>query len=407
MSTEYLIRGGEVFDGSGSEAIHADVLLQGGIISDIAANLPTEGRTVVDATGLVVCPGLIDLHTHVYSGMGIYPVDPEQAGLRAGVTTLLDTGTAGALTYPAFHRFVIPQAKEDIYVLLHIGFYGCLLGHPGLKPYVGDLNDPRYADVPMAVQCIKRYSDRIIGTKVRLTAGLANNQIETERAGLHGALEAAKQTGRFFMVHHVASQIPVAELLDQMRKGDIFTHLYHPREHSPFEGKDRHPCDAVLRARERGVVMDVGHGVGSFLWDVAEPACQQHGFWPDTISTDLHQFNIYGPVYDMATTMSKLLHLGMALPKVIQATTSAPAKAMRLGDRLGLLRKGRQADVTLLRIETGKFDLQDVRQEIRVANQRLVAVGVFKRGEYQTCQSAEATRVYVPPVSLAMPSPKK
>src|ERR1051325_2101076 len=161
------------------------------------------------------------------------------------------------------------------------------------------------------------------------------------------------------MIHHVNSAIPVDQFLGVMRGRDIMTHLYHPHPNSPFSRKSRRPIAALLEARERGVIFDVGHGVGSFGWEVAEPACQEHGFWPDTISTDIHTFNLYGPAFDQPTTMSKFLHPGMPLPQIIRAASHAPAKAMGLGDRFGLLKAGRQADIALLRVEKGKFKLVD------------------------------------------------
>src|SRR5688572_13110688 len=125
MHNGTLIRNGTVYDGSGKSPITADVRVRDGNIVEIAVGLPVHDEQVVDAGGLLVVPGLIDLHVHVYSGMGLYSVDAGEAGLKCGVTTLLDTGTAGALTYPTFHRFVMPQAKEDIFALLNISMIGC------------------------------------------------------------------------------------------------------------------------------------------------------------------------------------------------------------------------------------------------------------------------------------------
>ena len=286
-----------------------------------------EQRSVIARRALVAPP--IDLHVHVY-GMGIFSIDPQ--AVFAGVTTMPDTVLAGALTYPTFHRFVISQSREDVFALLNISMIGCIQGHPDIPPYMGDLNDARHAHAPSAIECIQRYRDRIIGTKVRLTAGLANNCEENERAGLKGALEAAARTGLPCMVHHVKSSIPTGEMLNSMRSGDIVTHLYHPHADRAFSVKNGAPLDALLRARERGVIFDVGHGVGAFAWSTAAPACQQHGFWPDTISTDIHRFNINGPVFDMATTMSKF-HLGMPL-EVLQAHRRARARDAT-GNRFG------------------------------------------------------------------------
>jgi dihydroorotase len=381
MPTGYLIQNGQVYDGSGSSPAAVDIRVGGHEITEIGAHLPVQGERAIDASGLLVTPGLVDLHTHVYSGMGDFAVDPEAAGLRTGVTTLLDTGTAGALTYPTFHRFVMPVAQEDIFALLHISRFGVLQNH-FLPPYTGELADERQAHVPSAVACIEKYRDRIVGVKVRLTAGLAGQRVENERAGLLGALEAASKTGLPYMVHHVLSSIPLDEVLDAMRSGDILTHLYHPQPDNAFSQPGGAPADALLRARDRGVLCDVGHGSGAFAWAIAEPACQEHGFWPDTISTDIHQFNLRGPVYDLPTTMAKFLYLGMPLAQVIRAVTYAPAQAMHLADRFGLLRTGRQADITLLRIEAGRWELVDVNNQVRVANQRLSAAATFKRGMF-------------------------
>lgn len=385
MNRGYLITGGMVYDGTGAAPVRADVRVAGSTISDIGPNLRREGDQLIDAAGLLVVPGLIDLHVHVFSGIGLYSVDPADAGLPGGVTTMLDTGTAGALTYPAFERFIVPAAQEDVYALLNISMIGTIQGHPDLPPYMGDLNDARHADVPNALACLRRFPERILGLKVRLTSGLANHEEANERAGFHGVVAGAQQAGRPCMIHHAKSKIPLAEVLSALRPGDVYTHLYHPNPDRGFEQGSGAPLAVLRDARQRGVLFDVGHGVGAFAWRVAEPACGEHGFWPDTISTDVHQFNLRGPVFDMPTTMSKFLHLGMPLAKVIQASTQAPAQAMGLADRFGRLAAGQQADITLLRLEEGRFDLVDVEGQVRTARQRLVAEGVLKRGQHFAC----------------------
>jgi dihydroorotase len=397
MNSGFLIQNGTVYDGAGNAGQRLDVRVKGSSIAEIGRNLPLRGETVLTASGLLVSPGLIDLHTHVFTGMGQFAIAPEEAGLRTGVTTMLDTGTGGALTYPAFHRLVVERAAEDIFVLLNISIIGCLQGHPKVPPFMGELSDARYAHVPSAVACVQKYRDRCIGMKTRLTKGLANNSLKNERAGLQGALEAAIQTGTFLMIHHVNSAIPVDQFLGVMRGRDIMTHLYHPHPNSPFSRKSRRPIAALLEARERGVIFDVGHGVGSFGWEVAEPACQEHGFWPDTISSDIHQFNLYGPVFDLPTTMNKFLHLGMPLAQIIRAASYGAAQAMRLEDRFGLLKTGRQADITLLKIENGRFEFQDVLGKVRTAKRRLVPVAVMKRGQYYPCQHDSANSRVHPP----------
>ena len=379
-----LIRNGQVYDGTGSPARRVDIRVAHGLIQEIGPNLIPRGEDIVEADGLVVAPGLIDLHVHVFSGIGLYSIDPFQAGLRTGVTTMLDTGTAGSLTYANMARFIMPAAQEDIFALLNISMIGAIQGHPKFPPYMGDLNDARHAHVPSAVECVNRFPELLVGMKVRLTSGLANFDEQNEWAGFHGVLEASELTQRPCMIHHAASKIPVETVLQSLRPGDMYTHLYHPH---PDHGFDNHgaPLEAILDARSRGVLFDVGHGVGAFVWRVAEPACQTYGFWPDTISTDIHHFNLHGPVFDLPTTMSKFLYLGMPVEQVIRATTSAPAAAMRLGDRTGTLRTGLQADIVLMKHERGYFPLEDVEAQIRISPERLVSISVCKRGHWSAC----------------------
>ncbi len=384
--TNYLITGGTVHDGSNPPR-RADVRIRDGSIAEIGPELRPAQEQVFDAAGLLVMPGLIDLHTHVYGGMGLFSVRPEEAGLRTGVTTLVDTGSAGALTYGTFRQYVMEQAEEDIYAYLNIAQHG-VQGHPDFEPYLGDLHEIRHIHAGNAVACMKKYPDRIVGTKVRLTASLADGKIENEYAGLRGAVEAAAQTGLSCMVHHTASGIPIETVLETLRPGDVYTHTYNGKPNRGFAVEDGTPCKAMWAARERGIVFDVGHGVGSFAWRVAEPACQKHGFWPDTVSTDIHQFNLHGPVFDLPTTMSKFLYLGWPLPEVIRAATSAPAKALGLQDKLGRLAVGRSADVTVLKLEEGRFALEDVEHQFRAGRQRLLPVAVWKRGNFHRCEPA-------------------
>ena len=205
-------------------------------------------------------------------------------------------------------------------------------GGRGPEPFFGELSDLRYIDVSAAVACIEAHRDRIVGTKVRLSANLADNQPEKEIAGLQGAVEAAQRTGLPCMIHHALSNIPQPEMLKALRPGDIVTHTYHGHADHSFSRTDGAPTASMQRARERRILFDVGHGVGSFVWRIAEAACQQHGFFPDSISTDIHRFNVQGPVFDLTTTMTKFLHLGMGLDQVIRATTSVPARAMGMND---------------------------------------------------------------------------
>lgn len=384
--SSYLITGGTVYDGINPPQ-RANVRIRDTAIAEIGPNLRRGDEQVFDAAGLLVTPGLIDLHTHVYGGTGLFSIDPEQAGLRTGVTTLIDTGSAGCLNYGTFARYIMPRAEEDIYAYLNISQWG-VQGHPDYEPFLGDLHEIRQLHVPSAVACLKKYPERLLGMKVRLTAVLAEGKVENEYAGLRGAIAAATQTGTRVMVHHTASNIPLAEVLAALRPGDVYTHTYHGKSEGAFDPQTGEPRPGMREARARGIYFDVGHGVGSFVWRIAEPACQKHGFWPDTISTDIHQFNLHGPVWDMPTTMSKFLYLGWPLEEVIRASTSAAARAIGLENRFGRLTAGRDADVTLLRLEEGRFPLLDVEHQARIGRQRLVPVAVWKHGKHRPCVTA-------------------
>jgi dihydroorotase len=376
----YLIRGGLVVDGSGAAGVVADVRTDGETIAEIGQNLASQGENEIDAKGLIVSPGLIDLHVHVFDGMGIWAIDAITCGLSKGVTTLLDTGTAGALTYRAFEKYIMPAAREEIYALLNISMVGCLQGHKDAPPVMGEYADARHINAAAAIDCIKQHPKHLIGVKARLSASLADDKKEHEDKALKEALEAAEKTGTPLMIHHAISNIPVQELLEKLRPGDIYTHLFHPHADHAFDENGK-PMKVLLEAQQRGVICDVGHGAGAFGWETAERACREYNFWPDTISTDVHIYNLNGPVWDMATTLSKFLYLGMPLEKVLSAATQNPAKAMRIADRIGTLKAGMQADITLLKLEDGHFELEDVKGEKRAADQRLVAVGTWKKGE--------------------------
>ena len=171
-----------------------------------------------------------------------------------------------------------------------------------------------------------------------------------------------------------------------MREGDILTHFYHGMGDGGFTGEDGAPGKALRDARARGVLLDVGHGSGCFSWRVAEAACARHNFWPDTISSDLHIFNLVSPVVDLPTTMSKFHHLGMSLENVIRAATTRAAEAMNQ-PQLGRLQVGRPADITVLQMDEGRHVLTDSASEERIASRRLVPICVFKNGERSACHT--------------------
>lgn len=179
---DWIIKNGLIYDGNGGAPFEADLKIADGRIIEIAKNIPAGNESTFDATGLIVTPGLIDFHVHVYDGMNLHSISPADAGLKTGVTTMLDFGSAGAMNYATFHKYVIPAARETIFTLLNISYFG-VQGHPEIPPYIGDLHDTQHFDVPSAIKCIESYRDEIIGVKVRLTASLADNDVTKEQIG--------------------------------------------------------------------------------------------------------------------------------------------------------------------------------------------------------------------------------
>ncbi len=224
-----------------------------------------------------------------------------------------------------------------------------------ISPLVGELEDVRWASAEQAVACAREHPDVVVGVKIRLGYQMVGPNPEPS---LVIARRAADELGLPLMVHVIDMRRPIGWLLPSMHEGDIVTHCFHGSDGGGILDGNGRILSEVIEARERGVLFDIGHGIGSFTWRVARAALEQ-AFPPDTISSDIHTHNIAGPVFDQPTTLSKLLHLGMTLPEVVRATTVAPAAAVRRADELGSLAPGREADVTVLELAHGARTLTD------------------------------------------------
>jgi dihydroorotase len=365
-----LIRAGTVVDPS--QSLHAvrDVRLEAGRVAAVAADLvPAPGEEVLDARGRLVVPGLVDLHVHVFWGASHYGLEPDPHCLGTGTTTVVDAGSAGAHTFPAFRRYVIEVAQTRILPFLNIGATGMV------SPRVGELEELRHIDRAAALATIEAHRDLIRGIKVRLSRELVG---ANARVALRTARETSEAAGLPIMVHPGDTPIPLADILGELRAGDILTHCYHGREEGILDARGA-VMPAARQAARRGVLFDVGHGKGSFSFAVARQGLAQ-GFRPGTISSDLHVYNVHGPVFDLATTMSKFLHLGLSLDEVVEMSTAAPARAIREDALLGSLRPGAAADVTLLEWREGPVELEDAVGERVTGQIRLVPVGVVRAG---------------------------
>jgi dihydroorotase len=367
-SHDLAVVGGRLIDPAHGADEPAAVTMDDGSIAAVGPELGA-ARTL-DAAGLIVVPGLIDLHTHVYWGVSHYGVEADRYCLERGVTTAVDAGSAGAQTFPGFRRYVVERVRTRILAFLHVAVEGMV------SPLVGELEDIRWASPGAAVARAREHLDVVVGVKVRLGYQMVGHDAEP---ALRLAREAADQLDLPLMVHVIDMPMPITRLLQFLGAGDIVTHCFHGNEGGTILDERGRVFPECFAARERGVVFDVGHGVGSFAFRVARAALAQ-GFPPTTISSDIHTYNVDGPVFDQPTTLSKLLHLGMPLGDVVRASTSAPAAAVRR-DELGSVAPGAPADLTVLELVKGVVPLDDAAGERVFAEEILVPRCVVRGGE--------------------------
>jgi dihydroorotase len=363
-----VVRNGRVLDPARGVDDKLDIGVRSGRIVEVAATLtaavapprldypPSVGTTVIDATGKLVVPGLIDLHAHVYTGVCPLTVDADQTSAPAGVTTVVSAGDAGAHTIQGLRRLVVDTSRTRVLAWLHISTIG-LTGWPE-----GEAHELAYLDVDKAARAVEDNRDLVIGIKVREQAPLivAEHGLEPVRR----AVEAGRRAGVPVMVHIGGAPTGLGELMDLLRPGDVVTHCFTAAGNGMVE-KGR-LIGAIGDARRRGIVFDVGHGFGSFAYVVAEQAVKE-GFWPDTISTDLHSLSANGPARDLPTTMSKFLNLGMPIEEVIRAVTSRPAEVLGRSAVIGSLAPGAIADIAVLSVEPSEEELFDSSGERRRA----------------------------------------
>ena len=375
MTHDLILTGGRVIDPSQSLDAVTDVAFAQGKVSAIGQNLKRDaGTKIKDASGYIVTPGLIDLHTHVYWGGTSLGVDPDFYAKKSGVTTSIDTGSAGPGNFPGFAKHVIEPARSRIYAYLHVshaGIYGF-----STDVHVGESEDMRLMDPRGAVRVAAEYPEQIVGIKVRVGAHASGDQ---GIAPLDVALQAADEAGIPLMAHIDEPPPTYEDVLAKLRPGDVLTHAFRPFPNAPVTAQGTIK-PAVLAARKRGVLFDIGHGMGSFAFKTAR-AMLAHGFLPDTISSDVHALCINGPAHDLVTTMSKFLCLGMSLNDVIRASTETPARAIKRHD-LGSLKPGSLGDATLIRVDDGRFDYVDVTGERLEGQKRISAHGMVMRGEW-------------------------
>jgi dihydroorotase len=377
---DLLIKGGRVIDPSQNIDDKLDVAISGDKITTVAKDIPpSEGQQVVNVRDKIVTPGLIDMHCHIYHGVYHFCVEPDIAGVKQGVTTVLDAGTAGEATFEGFLKFIIPPASTRIFCFFHL----CSLG---IMP-MPELRDWDEVNLKAIAATIEPHLDLIKGVKLRLVGKLV------ARAGVEvvkTAKKAASQFGLPVMIHigdadQQVSPTLTQEILPLLEPGDILNHIYSGKFGGPLR-PDGTVMPEIKAAMERGVIMDTANGHTNFNFEVARQSLAQ-GIIPTTLSTDLTRLSLYGPTYNLPVTMSGFMGLGLDLKQVITMTTINPARVLREESRIGSLKPGKEADVSILELLFGAWTLQDAQLQKLEVNRMIMPCMTVKSGKVMPAQS--------------------
>jgi dihydroorotase len=348
---ELLLQNGHVIDPASGINVKMDVAITGGKISKVAANIPSaDAKRVVDVAGYYVCPGLIDVHTHVFVGAkpetfadGSLSISPDDITLKAGVTTVVDAGTSGWRNFPVFKDQVIDRSKTRILAFLNIAGSG--MSGKATQENLSDM------EVGKVVETIQAYPGVIVGVKIGHYEG--NDWIPFDNA-----LEASRRSNVPLLVECHLPQYSLEDQLKKMRPGDIITHSFEKvSERMSIVDDDKVVRPFVKEAQKRGILFDLGHGGAGFWFSEAIPALQQ-GLAPNSFGTDLHRFSMNAGMKDMLNVMSKYMAMGMSKEDILLRATWLPAKSIKRED-LGNLREGAPADVAVLSIREGNFGFID------------------------------------------------
>jgi len=352
---DLIIKNAHLIDPKNNINEKMDIAVAEGKIVKITSNINESSKSVIDATGLYVTPGLIDIHAHVFWGTkpdayisnSYTSLPPDGFTFRSGVTTVVDAGGAGWRNFRIFKEQTIDHSKTR--VLAFINIVGSGMKGGAIEQNLGDM-DPKLTAITA-----RKYKDYIVGIKLAHYSG-------PDWTPLESTVKAGELANIPVMIDFGGSnpELSLEKLfMEQLRSGDVFTHCYaHVNGRTPIVNDAGNLHSYILPAKERGIIFDVGHGGGSFRFDQAIPAIQQ-GLKPHSISTDLHTGSMNGGMKDMTNVMSKLLNLGMSLQEVIDASTWEPAKIIHR-EELGHLSVGATADISVFRLEEGNFGYIDV-----------------------------------------------
>ncbi len=372
---DLLLTGGEVLDPGQQLHGRRDIAVANGRIAGVGERFePAQARQVIDLAGKLVTPGLIDIHGHYYRGGHLRAVDPDSSCLPSGVTTAVDAGSAGYVTFNGFRDYAVPAHRDRVRLLgfLHVGALGLAMN----VITAGELLDARFIVPDETAQTVRDNRDILLGVKVRMHFAAVPKVIA--KTALLAARQAADQSGSRLMVHVSGTPIPLPEILEVLGPGDIATHI--------LNGNPEHILDAhgkvrpeVWAARDRGVVLDVAHAGVHCDLRIARAAIEQ-GLIPTTISTDVHVPPPERTVYQMPDLISTFVALGMTLEDAVSASTIRAARAIGREQEFGSLRTGMAADIAVFSREEGRFPYIDSAQNRIEARMRLVPASTIKGG---------------------------
>lgn len=368
---DLIIRGGHVIDPKNDIDRPMDLAVRDGRIARVAERIdPQQAQRVIEAEGLYVTPGLIDVHAHVFVGSeprryadGSNSVSPDDFTFRNGITTVVDPGNAGWRNFDAFLRQVIEPSHTRVLAFINIVGYG-LYG----TSYNNDLDD---MDPDRTLETIRAHPDLIVGVKFGHYAD-PNYHPPFQRA-----MEAAERAELPILLECNLPHLDLEEMFTLLRPGDHFTHSYEAGNRSLLDDEGR-VYDFVFEARERGILFDVGHGGGSFRFSQAVPSVEQ-GLWPDMFGTDLHRFSMNAGMKDMLNVMSKFINMGMSLQGAIERATWRSALSVGR-EELGHLSEGAVADLAILRLKEGRFGFVDARGYRMDGDRKLQAELTLREG---------------------------
>lgn len=368
---DLVLANGTVIDPASGLHQDSDVAIADGKVARLGQGLAAEGARVIDCRGAFVTPGLIDLHTHIFHHVSTIGAPVDEALFQRGVTAAADGGSAGAWTFAAFVEYVVKPAPIPVFAFLNISGMGIL------DRDAGELRLLDYINVPAALETARNHPDIIKGFKVRAGEHLTGGSCVPVMRKAREIGDAAKLP---LLLHIGDSHEGLPEILSYLRPGDIVSHCYTGLRHGIIEEDAVLP--AVRTAREQGILFDPAHGSSNFSYRVARRAIER-GFLPDTISSDNSLRNWRGPVYDLATTMSKFLALGLSIDQVVERATVRPAAILGLADA-GRIAPGLPADLTVLRLTDESYPLPDAAGETITAP-RLEPEWTVRLGVPHTC----------------------